>query len=321
MVGIVVGLDGSAGSTAALRWAIDDARLRGSDVRAVLAWAAPDRPDEVNVSAQSPLLEDLAVAARRLLHQTVRGVSAEAVSPEAGSPEVRAVRVVERAVYSTAAHALLQESLDADLLVVGTRTRQLRRYVIAGSVGDTCAHKASVPVVVVREPAEGQSLTARPVLVGVDGSAASLAALRWAAREADMRGVPLRVLYAQPRELAGRLVFPGPLPGRSRPTGTATLDYSATACRAQLDELRLTPELINGDAATALIHEARHAQLLVIGVRGTGGFPGLTLGSVAHACVVRSPCPVAVVGRGWSEQQPPPTRTVTDLTAGREQHP
>jgi nucleotide-binding universal stress UspA family protein len=282
---IVVGVDTSPGSGEALRWAIDDARLRGTNVRAVLAWAAAGRPEAVDATAGSPLLEDLAVAAGQVLHAAV----GEVVDRPA------AVKVVERIVYGSPAHALIQESFDAQLLVVGARWQSQPRRVAVGSVGDVCAHEAAVPVVVVRGKGHGRAAPRpRPIVVGVDGSTPSLAALSWAVGEAGLRHVPLRVLHVRlPEEV---LVHGSAGPAlRRRRVADDILEHCLAECRAVSGEVRIEPELVEGPAAASLLDAAGQAQLLVVGARGRGGFAGLTLGSTSHQCVVRAPCPVAVV--------------------------
>jgi nucleotide-binding universal stress UspA family protein len=288
MSDIVVGIDASEGSVAALRWAVRDARLRGVSVQAVLAWAAEGRPPEVDEAARSGHLDDLAHAAGRLLRRVV-----DAVEAETGP----AVKITERIVYSTPTHALLDESLDAQMLVVGARRQRSATRTIIGSVGDVCAHEACVPVVVVRERGFGERDT-RPVVAGVDGSAPSIDALRWAAREAALRKVPLQVVHAYP-------VMP-PRRGASPVGGVAATaaeeDWARdvlTRCVAEclLDSHGLDIRLgvVGGDSAAALVEAAADAQMLVVGARGLGGFDGLPLGSTSHQCVTRARCPVAVV--------------------------
>jgi nucleotide-binding universal stress UspA family protein len=98
---IVVGVDVSRGSAAALAWALDDASRRGVRVRAVLAWADEDRPAEVDAAAASPRLEDLAAEANAVLHRLV--ITARSASAGgSGRPPGLEVPVDERAVYSTA---------------------------------------------------------------------------------------------------------------------------------------------------------------------------------------------------------------------------
>jgi nucleotide-binding universal stress UspA family protein len=136
---IVVGVDGSAGSRAALRWAFTEAKLRGTSLEAVIVWQYPitaslptfgamNTPDDFEVDARSTLLAFL----------TDEGVSAEAPIP-----------VSTLVAEGNAARALLDASEDADLLVVGSRGHGGFTGVLVGSVSQQCVNHAKCPVVVV----------------------------------------------------------------------------------------------------------------------------------------------------------------------------
>jgi nucleotide-binding universal stress UspA family protein len=122
-----------------------------------------------------------------------------------------------------------------------------------------------------------------PVLVGVDGSAISLQAVRWAAAEADRRHARLEVLHVVEEPPAGEAGGRGP----DRAEGAD----GAAAARAVLDAaVAVTPDpgavrarLVTGDPAAMLLRAASRAQLLVLGPRGAGGRMGAQLGSVTWA--------------------------------------
>jgi nucleotide-binding universal stress UspA family protein len=327
---IVVGVDASEGSAAALAWALDDAARRSARVRAVLAWADDGRPAAVDAVAASPRLEDLAAAARDVLHHAVA-----AARPGAGrGPRLRSpragVHIDELAVYGTPTHALLQESLSAGLLVLGAWPRAATRWALPGPVGDACAHEAPIPLVVVPGdlgPAWERRRHGRPVVVGVDGSPASAAAAHWAADEAALRGVPLHVVEVEPlpgTEIAGARAAPPvpalvgaqasavPVGSPARRTGPAGAGFPARerphdAVGRVVSEIQAIPGAppvrrvpLHGPAATRLLEAAQEAQLLVLGARGAGGFPALSLGSTAHRCLAQAPCPTAIIrGRGY----------------------
>jgi nucleotide-binding universal stress UspA family protein len=133
------------------------------------------------------------------------------------------------------------------------------------------------------------------IVVGVDGSPGSLAALRFAVDEARLRGVPLTVLSAWSFPVAGDV------PGGLMPV--LTTDFAADAAEvldevlAQVDATGVTIErvVVEGGAARRLLEAARGAEMLVVGSRGRGGFAGLLLGSVSQQCAHHAPCPVAIV--------------------------
>ncbi len=137
-----------------------------------------------------------------------------------------------------------------------------------------------------------------PVLVGVDGSEASTRAVRWAAREAGLRGCPLHIVHAWLWPL-----FRVPLGGSPLAPETAGLQAqaeqvlaaAATTARAVAPGLVVETTLTVGEAAGELLRRAPGAQLVVVGNRGLGGFTGLLLGSTGVALSARSPRPVVVV--------------------------
>ncbi|WP_250290433.1 universal stress protein [Frankia sp. CiP1_Cm_nod1] len=302
---IVVGIDASADAESALRWARAHAGLTGRRIRAVLAWGPGGRPRVVDDISPSVGVDDLERAASQVLHDAVRRAGLDGL----------AVDVVERTVYDSPSDALVEESRDALMLVVGARGLARMRRMFVGSVTARCAQEAAVPVVVVRGPAPPRP-DGRPVLVGVDGSQGSLAALRWAAVQAGLRRVPLRVAHCWlpepplgPADLpafdlpafdeavlekAARLTLDTALE-RGLAGRTETVATRAVATRAAVADVAVEAVLVAGSAAHGLIMAARSAQLLVVGARGRGGFGGLLLGSVGHQVVTHAPCPVAVV--------------------------
>lgn len=134
---IVVGVDGSATSEPALRWALEQARLTGATVAAVHAW---DMPISYGVPVMLNSGEDLAAAAERLLEETVAKAAA-------GYPQVPVERQVVRGHPAT---VLLDAAEDAELLVVGSHGHGGFVSALLGSVSQHCIHHASCPVVVVR---------------------------------------------------------------------------------------------------------------------------------------------------------------------------
>jgi nucleotide-binding universal stress UspA family protein len=140
---IVVGVDGSPSSEAALRWALGQARLTGQPVDAVTSWSIPVTFGE---AAGALMGIDWQGEATRTLESTV----AKAVDP----PD--ADRVSQRAVQGHPAQVLLDAAADAALLVVGSRGLGGVRGMLLGSVSQHVVARAACPVVVVRAPADTQ---------------------------------------------------------------------------------------------------------------------------------------------------------------------
>ncbi|MDP9303441.1 MAG: universal stress protein [Actinomycetota bacterium] len=161
------------------------------------------------------------------------------------------------------------------------------------------------------------------IVVGVDGSPGSDAALRWALAEAELRAVPVRVViaYQSAPVLADGLIMGGPgavvAATSSDDLQRLRSSYEAEARRvleealARLDApsngVELEADAIEGPPAETLIESGRGADLLVVGSRGRGGFTGLLLGSVSQQCAQHPPCPVVIL----------PPATETDEVAAR----
>src|SRR5437899_5706332 len=151
---IVVGVDGSASSEQALRWALRQPRLTGATIEAVIAWHFPFisggyawPPAGVMVSTA-----DLRKIAERVLADTV----SRATSDDVPAP------VTQEVLEGDAAAVLIRESASADLLVVGSRGYGGLAEAMLGSVGQHCVHHAACPVVIVRGDVTTASPTAGP---------------------------------------------------------------------------------------------------------------------------------------------------------------
>ena len=136
---IVVGVDGSDPSKAALAWAIRQGGLTGATVEAVIAWELP-----VNYGTPAPLIPprtDFEEAAREVITLAIADVS---------SPDEQ-VTIKGKVVEGNAPRILLDASAGADLLVVGSRGHGGFVEALLGSVGQHCVHHATCPVVVIRD--------------------------------------------------------------------------------------------------------------------------------------------------------------------------
>lgn len=142
---IVVGVDGSSESKAALRWALDEARLRQAKLRCVHAWLFPSvtGPNGVATRLAAEVFETLRDDADELLESVIADVVSETDAD---------VEIVRSVVEGPPATALIAASDGADLLVVGSRGLGGFRGLLLGSVGQQCVHHASCPVVIVRTP-------------------------------------------------------------------------------------------------------------------------------------------------------------------------
>jgi nucleotide-binding universal stress UspA family protein len=144
---IVVGVDGSEAAAAALRFAVEEAKLREATLVTVFAWtfvppAAVGEPGVIPMAATT-LMDDLdaeRTAADRLLDEALDGTSVGGLTVE---------RVVSE---GSPGDVLLDAAADADLVVVGSRGRGGIKSALLGSVSSHVAHHSRCPVVIVRAP-------------------------------------------------------------------------------------------------------------------------------------------------------------------------
>jgi nucleotide-binding universal stress UspA family protein len=180
----------------------------------------------------------------------------------------------------------------------GARQEWPQRFagLLIGSIALAAAARAHCPVAVV-----GGSAAARPeapVVVGVDGSAESDAALGYAFEEANARGVPLVAVHAwSDVVLDPRLMLL---------LDWVTVEKSAHAFLAdrlagwtgKFPDVDVRTSVVRDRPASALVERSTNAQLLVVGSRGRGGVAGLLLGSVSRAVLPHAHSPVVLVPTG-----------------------
>jgi nucleotide-binding universal stress UspA family protein len=138
---LVVGVDGSPSSVAALRWAIAEAELTGDTVEAVIAW---QYSIATGGYGWAPVMMDDGIDMRAVAEKTLTEAIDQAVRPG------NAVTVERRIVEGYASSVLVDASAHADLLVVGSRGHGTFADALIGSVSQNCAHHAKCPVVIVR---------------------------------------------------------------------------------------------------------------------------------------------------------------------------
>ena len=160
------------------------------------------------------------------------------------------------------------------------------------------AHDAAGLVSGQHEPMPNEGGTVGKVVVGIDGSECSREALRFAAKEARLRGASLRIVCAwqAPVGIYGLASFTPAVDVRG--FAGAARDPVEKEIGEVLDwQDGLVRRLVlrEGDAARVLLDESRDADLLVLGSRGLGGFKGLMLGSVGQQCAAHAVCPVTIV--------------------------
>ena len=276
---VVVGIDGSAEALRAAQWAVPEARRREATLRLI---SALDQADDRMLGwpkLGQPAYDDrLRVVAEDDLN-TAAAAAAE-LDPD--------LSIEQHLVLGFPAGVLVQESQDGQLLVVGDRGRGRISSALAGSVALGVAARSICPVVVVRgAESPDQRL---PIVVGIDGTPLSEAAIAFAFDEASARRAPLIAVHTWQGSVIAELV-----------------DWQSAAVEA---EQMLAERLAGWNAkypdvavqrivartypASALLDQAARAQLVVVGSRGHGEIAGLLLDSVSNALVHAADCPVAI---------------------------
>ncbi len=288
---VAVAYDGSPPSATALTWAAMEAGSRGARLRLLFT---ADVGDGLTGGQEA-----LQRAGRDAGEQLTSEGAAWAAKVD-GGPPAEAVETDVRIGDPTA--ALIEASQDVDLLVVGNRGRGAVAGALLGSTAFSVTAQAACPVVVVRGDTELRPGASHPVVVGVDTSEAALAAVTWAADEAVLEGAPLVLLAAwSPPDILAAGYGAAHLPEMVRKAeGIARQGAEAALARARQDHPGLQAEvrLVREKPAKALVAASQDAGLVVVGARGLGSVGGLFLGSVSHATIHRSECPVAVVRPG-----------------------
>lgn len=136
------------------------------------------------------------------------------------------------------------------------------------------------------------------IVAGVDGSAPSVAALRWAVRQAELSGGTVDAVIAWQYPIAAGGLGWAPTSGLD---DTDYAELAAKALSAAVTDVSPPPSVpvrqlvMDGNPAQVLLDAAKNADLLVVGSRGHGGFADALLGSVSGRCVHHATCPVVVV--------------------------
>ncbi len=138
------------------------------------------------------------------------------------------------------------------------------------------------------------------IVVGIDDSPAARAAVQWAARDAELRNVPLTLVHAVSPEVSTWLRTPVPAGvlrwqqdhGRRLVDGALKVVEEATAPGGPV---RVQTEILSSGAVHTLIDLSKDAEMLVAGAQGSGRWPGRLLGSVSSALLRHAHCPVAII--------------------------
>jgi nucleotide-binding universal stress UspA family protein len=318
---IVVGLDNSPSGKAALNWAAEQARSLGTTLRAVHALDWPYGLSSIGFPAPLNYMD----VSREEIEDSYR----EAITAVFDAVSPRPNWILQFA-SGDAGHILVEQAKDAHLLVVGTREHAGLRRLLSGSVSHHCLSHAVCPVVAVPAPASdrraedsdnvGPDTTAgidqdletmipaaekmideaevpgtRLLVVGVEASAESLAAVHYAVTAAEIRGGDVLLVHA----------FPAPSAragDREAAAARTTAENLLASLAAQLTvppQLHVYTMAEPGDPVTVLKWSARRAAMLVLGRDHVSWGERLLMGAVASQVVSQVECPLVVVPGGW----------------------
>ena len=286
---VVVGVDGSPASDAAVRWAAREAMMRVLPIKLINVVA----PTLVS-SAMAPnhtITQGEELQARQILKQA-RQVIEELAGEK--RPDIYTERV-----YDGVVPTLVDASNDAQMVVVGSSRRAFGRGML-GPVIAGLLHHANCPVTVVPDPESAQhGACDAPVLVGIDGSTASEGAAAVAFDEASRRGIPL--LAVQAWSDVGVFPILGMDWRTYRDQGAELLGERLAGWQERYPDVEVRRRLVCDVPDRWLVDESKNAQLVVLGSGGRGGYAGMHLGSVTSAVVRSARVPVIVVRDGCND--------------------
>ncbi|GAA4084726.1 universal stress protein [Actinomadura miaoliensis] len=292
---VLVGYDGSPAAEVALRWGVEEARLRGLPVTVCHAWHWPyplRQPDEETLEILRGAGAIVADEGVRKAHALLTGEGVRRALAFGGDVEVR--WCLER---GWAAAVLLQASRNAELVVLGLRGHGGFEGLTVGSTAVQVASRADRPVVVVGADTPPARWESARIVVGVDGSPASEAALGFAFAEAALRDASLLAVCSwwDPAALPGPDRAPFVEPDRLRHEAIVRFDQAVTPWRAEYPKVPVESRFVVERPRHALLNAADGATLLVVGDRGIGSTPQTLLGPVTQTVLQQALCPVAVV--------------------------
>ncbi|MFJ3235286.1 universal stress protein [Streptomyces sp. NPDC086787] len=283
---LVVGVDGSDSCLPAVDWAVDEAARHGVPLRLLYAslWERYEAGLPV-VGCERP--------AGQVLAQHI--VASAADRAERRNPDVR---VTTDIVREDAVEALVRAGDEAFALVTGSRGRGALKGLLLGSVGLGMSARARCPSVVVGGDRVGLEGVHERILLGLGETDTSAEAVRFAFREAEVRGCVLDVVRAWRRpafDRSGDRLEPGGPADTYEERASAVMDALLGAASAEHPHVRTRPAALEGPAGKILVDRSAAADLVIVGARRRTGPFGFQLGCVSHTLLHHAKCPVAVV--------------------------
>lgn len=283
---VVVGIDGSEGDELAIRWATKEASMRRLPLRVVNVLDPPVMARPLDIDLADRILTYCREHARQIVDDGA--ALARSLAPD--------VEVTPTVVTGQLVPALLAETADARLVVLGSGRRFDATRVRLGSVAAHVSAHATCPVIVARSPVTGELATAlgrAGIVVGVDGSAISEAAIAFAFEEASWRGLGLTVVHAW--QMSRMPVTFDVAEATREAAEERVLAEALAGWSEKYPDVQVMSRLVRDHPARALMEEAMGAVLLVVGSHGRGRFAEMVLGSVSQVVLRHAGTSIAIV--------------------------
>ncbi|MGB3954045.1 MAG: universal stress protein [Brooklawnia sp.] len=270
---IVVGTDGSRRADHAVDWAAERAEVLDVPLLVLHVVAGSPNPSNAFSAVAANFDGDLLREAHERLARVVERVHQR-------HPRLDLTGEV---VVGNASWVLAEASKQALLVVVGARGQSAPLTVrVLGGVSDQVTAHATGPIAVV--PDEALENPRGPVVLGVDESPEARAAMWFAFRAAEARGVPVLAIHAwgdkDSHDIVSRV--------------SALVEGMLADARAEYPDVPVEVRIVHGRPHHELVHASKDAGLVVVGSRGIGGFTGLLLGSTSKRVLRDAHCPVIV---------------------------
>ena len=282
---VKVGYSGSDTSTEAVAWAATEAEVRGVTLQIVTCVDMPV------VSGEAALGWNSGAAYEAIRESSMATSEAMAAKIRAEHPELT---VTAEVIPGPAASALLTDVAPTDLIVVGASGHDGAAAFWLGTTPRQIVHNTPCPVAVIR----GAATRGAPdrIVVGVDGSASSDAAVEWAANEADRHKVGLHLVHGWSYPYAPVDARATQARDLTQVDADCTLNRSVELARERCGA-EVTGQLVETSAVTALLEAVQDGDLLVLGSHGRGGMRARLLGSTVNNVLDAAAVPVVVVRR------------------------
>ena len=298
---ILVGVDGSKESFAAVKWAAERSKIRSCKLHIICTYAVASYA-AATLDGGYAVLDDAALkeGASQIVKQGVD------LAKEVGAPDVHGL--VEA---GDPAGILIDMSREVDLIVVGSRGGGGFADRLLGTVSSALPAHAHCPVVIVPRHTSGKAFSpVERIVVGSDGSEGATSALKRAVDEAELWDARLTAVAAVPMATGTTMMAWLPANIDRDKLLKDVKEGLDKAVDAALDgrQRKVARHALDGSPSSLLIEFSTAVDLVVVGTRGRGGFAGILLGSTSQTVIAHSTCPVMVVPSAHHDVSPDPSQ-------------